>query len=89
MSKPRDPDSSDLDALRELVRSRGFELFIARVREELERYRVECEHPSDSWVTHVAQGAVRALRTVFDIPSILILEITSEVKHGKTDDGRA
>jgi hypothetical protein len=68
-------DSADLDAILELQRSPGFALFAARVNATLEVERLECEKPSDTWMTHFAQGQVRALRTVLDIPGILRAEI--------------
>lgn len=74
-------DSSDLDAVLELERSRGYALLVARTGEELERQREECERPSSTWTTYYAQGQVKALRTVLSIPEILKAEIKASLKE--------
>lgn len=74
-----DYDSGDLDAILELERSRGYALLMGRIVEELDRQRVQCEQPSDSWVTHYAQGQVKALRTVLAVAGILKSEIKASL----------
>jgi hypothetical protein len=73
-------DSSDLDAIKELRRSRGFELLAAKINAELERRRVEIEMPADWGVTNMARGKVSALRLVLTMPAILEHEIKLQVK---------
>lgn len=74
-----DYDSADLDALLELERHPGYALVVERLKEELERQRVECEQPSSTWSTHVAQGQVRALRVALAVPEILKGEIKASL----------
>jgi hypothetical protein len=68
-------DSGDLDAILELERSRGYALVMERITDELERQRLQCEQPSETWTTHYAQGQVKGLRTARAIPEILRAEI--------------
>ena len=82
------PDSSDLDALREMERSPGFVLYSARIATEIERLRTELEGNRNAEQTWTARGQIKGLRTAQAIPGFLKHEISEEVKHGKTDDGR-
>jgi hypothetical protein len=78
---PEPLDSADADALRDLVRSRGYELVANRVADELQRERAQLEGPLDVEKTANVRGAIRALRMVLQVPQILIGEVKASDKE--------
>jgi len=70
-------DSGDLDALVELIASRGWEIARQRVAEELERKRLDLERRTSG---DFERGQVQALRMVLDIPGNLLEEIKAQLK---------
>ena len=74
-----DPDSADLDALQELVRSPGFQLYAARINEELERRRAELETAEKLEAIKGSQGLIKGLRIALEIPGILIEEVKAQL----------
>jgi hypothetical protein len=78
---PEDPDSSELDALVETVRSRGYELMRARVGVVLEKKRSELETDIGAEQTAFDRGYIAALRMVITIPTILHEEISRTIQE--------
>lgn len=78
------PDSGDLDAIHEFVRSPGWALVSTRIAEELYRRRVQLEADADAVATANLRGQVGALGTVLRIPEILKAEIQGQLKKEKT-----
>ncbi len=72
-------DSGDLDNIRELRLSPGWQLVQRRLNEELERQRVALEQPGTP--ADLSRGQVMGLRTALGIPEILEYEIGSQVKE--------
>jgi hypothetical protein len=83
------PDSSDLDALRELVRTPGYALLVERIHFSIACAQKALEEDAGAERTWLLRGQIRAWRIALKMPEILKDEISNEVKHGKTDDGRA
>lgn len=77
--KPEPPDSAEIDALKELQRSPGYELVMERIEEEMERRRDQLEDLCTQQLTDYTRGYLKALRTVLGIPQILIDEISKEL----------
>lgn len=77
------PDSTELDALSDLLRSPGYALFQRRIEKELERRSRELEQPFDQVNTADCRGYIRALRVVLRIPEILQTEISDSLKQEK------
>lgn len=78
---PREPhDSSDLDALEDLKRSKGYELVEERIFDELERKQLELEGDLGIESTWLIRGYIKALRMVLTIPDIRASEIATEIK---------
>lgn len=77
-----DLDSADLDAIKEMIRSRGYGLVVERVKAEIERLRLDLEngHGADEWLTNQLRGQIKAYRTLLTIPGILRGEIERKVK---------
>lgn len=74
-----DPANSEkLDAIREMQRSPGYELFEGRIHDELDRKRKALEEPKDMGETASLRGAIGALRMVLSIPEILETEFRKE-----------
>lgn len=70
-----EPDSAELDALRELAFSAGYGLVVERINEEIERQRGQLEEDLDIWQTARVRGYIAALRMVLTLPEILKSEI--------------
>ena len=69
-------DSSDLDAINELMESPGYALVKERIQAEIERLRDHLERQADETV----RGQCQALRVVLTIPEILKSEIQFSLK---------
>ncbi len=70
-------DRIDVEQLRDTLATPGWKIFVQRVRETLEQAASQAMN-APTWEEHrELRGAVKALRTVLDIPAI----ITSEVKR--------
>lgn len=79
--RPEPPDSGDLDALQDLERSRGYQLTMVAIAQELERRRAALEAastPQDQ--TAYLRGYIAALRMVFALPATLEYEISQTLK---------
>lgn len=67
-------DRLDAEAIRDMLGSRGWKLFAAR----LARFRAvkleELERPADEVKTALTRGALEAIRAIAAIPDILIRE---------------
>lgn len=74
-------DSSDLDALEELKRSRGYELVRERILGELAARCRELENDWGAERTAGLRGYIRALRVVLTLPDILSDEISKTLKE--------
>lgn len=72
-----DFDSADLDALIELMRSRGYMLVEKRLMETLERKRLDLER--DGKDVQLLRGEISALRVAIGIPAILKDEIKASL----------
>jgi hypothetical protein len=66
--------SAELDAIKELRRSAGWELVKERLQEELERRRTALESPQDMQTTDTTRGYIAALRLAVMVPEILEME---------------
>ncbi len=66
------PDSAELDALRELVRSPGYSLLKDRIEQTIEDRRNDMEDDGDP---QRLRGIIAGLRLALRIPEILISEI--------------
>ena len=75
-----DPDSAELDAIKELKASPGYALVVERINEELERKRSAFETlpPSMPDSFRHTKGYVQALRMVLTIPEILANELKEQ-----------
>jgi hypothetical protein len=74
-------DSSDLDAIEDLKRSRGYELVCSKLDEEIGRYQRSLETDLEPAQTAGCRGYIRALRMVLTLPQILHEEIAAELKE--------
>jgi hypothetical protein len=72
-------DTSDLDAIRELRRSKGWALVSARIFDQIELGRNELE--TGSIEPGFSRGKVKGLRIGLGVPEILETEIKHEVKE--------
>jgi len=70
-----DPDSAELDAIKELRRSPGYQLVETRIKEELHRKRLLLEMQGPELPFAKTQGYIEALKTVLAIPEILENEL--------------
>ena len=70
-----DPDSAELDAIKELKHSPGYALVVERITEELERNRIELEFRATPELTEFIRGYIKALRIVLMIFEILENEL--------------
>lgn len=80
METPEPLDSSDLDALEDLKRSRGYELVWERILGELAARCRELETDLSQERTAALRGYIRALRVVLALPEILHEEIAKTLK---------
>lgn len=78
---PEPLDSSDLDALEDLKRSRGYELLRERIDSELEARRRAIETDLQPEQTWAMRGYIRALRVVLSLPEILQHEISKAIEE--------
>lgn len=77
-------DSAELDALREMERSPGYQLVLARIHEEIARRRDNLEADLNERQTACERGQILGLRTALSIPEILKQEIESALDtHGR------
>jgi hypothetical protein len=74
-------DSSDLDALEDLKRSRGYDLVRERILGELKARAQELETDVSEARTAALRGYIRALRVVLALPEILIDEISKTLEN--------
>lgn len=74
-------DTADVDALQELIYSRGWKLLEMRLRTELERKREDLEMDSDLQKTSLARGRVDSLRLALRLPIQLRDEIAAEIQY--------
>jgi hypothetical protein len=81
-SKPpgRRLDQLDGNKIRELLAAPAWGLIRDRVDDELQRARTECEGASEPAEIYRAQGRVKALRAVLQIPENLLREIRENGK---------
>jgi hypothetical protein len=75
------PDSSELDALCDTVRSRGYELMRERILTALENKRSELETDLGVEQTAFDRGYIWALRMVLTVPTILRDEISRTIQE--------
>ena len=71
-------DTGDLDAIRELIISPGWDLVRTRINDEIERLRDQLENQPNLIDT---RGQIKSLRLVLTIPEILQAEIGRQVKE--------
>lgn len=67
-------DAIDEERFADMVASESFALLKDRIAGELDRARTDCETQFGLTLTR-AQGRVNALRTVLEIPAIMLREI--------------
>ena len=82
MPKTEPPDSSDLDALREMQRSPGYGLLVGRIESTIDGLHKDLERNSTIENTCWLRGEIAAYRTALTLPDILKGEISQEVKRG-------
>ena len=73
-----DPDSAELDSIKELKDSPGYSLVVERINEELERKRHNLEFVGPELYFIRTQGYIEALRMVLTIPEILANELKEQ-----------
>jgi len=73
-----DPDSAELDAIKELKDSPGYALVVERINEELHRKRQILEMLGPEQHFARTQGYIEALRMVLTIPEILANELKEQ-----------
>jgi HAMP domain-containing protein len=71
-------DRTDLEELRSTVASGGWQMLRERLTQMVETERLNCETAAALDEMRAAQGAVRALRRVLELPSILEREIRAK-----------
>ncbi len=85
------PDSIDAEHIRQTLETRGWQLIEARIKETLEATRGQLELAELPPAQYRAQGAVRALRLVLNVPEILLREIAQQEerreRRGQPDRG--
>lgn len=77
---PELPDSAEMDALREMLRSPAWGLMIGRIHAEIDRRHWELEKPLDIEKTSTLRGLIAGLRIALNVPIILIDEIKAGLK---------
>lgn len=77
------PDSAEIDALKELERSPGYQLVVNRIAEMILRRCFELEGELDEPKTNRIRGEIKALRDVLTIPEVLKGEIQQQLQKQK------
>ena len=77
--KEEAPDSSDLDALKELVRSPGWALVSERMKHQIRLMQSALEAAKDMADVARCQGSLAAMRLVLRLPEILQDEVKSKL----------
>lgn len=81
--KPRDRgDALDTERFENMLASPPFALYLKRVAAELERARTDCEKQDELRAIHNAQGRCASLRTVLELPAIMLREMRGGTKSG-------
>ena len=73
-------DGAEAQRFRDMLSSSSFGLLRMRIEGEIERARTACERSDDQRETTRAQGAVHALRSVLDLPKIILREMEQRPK---------
>lgn len=73
------PDALDRERFADMVASPPFQTLESRIRQELERYRGECEK-RDGVELHRSQGAAAALRVVLGLPAAMLKEMDKPLR---------
>jgi len=68
-------DPFEAREIRELTESRAFNVYAARIDQMIEAYRSQCESATTMDEVKQAQGALKALRVVKELPHHLIHEL--------------
>lgn len=80
------PDSGDMDALEDMVRSPGYAMLRKRIEDTIVTRQRALESDMDENRTNVERGSIRALRLVLTLPAILKTEITESIEQWRHEN---
>lgn len=72
-------DAIDTERFETMIESPAFALYRARLVDELERARGDCEAQDDLKPIHRAQGVVHGLRTALGLPQAIAQEMRGKL----------